>query len=724
MPRKQAPSLRKLPLEDTYRSDRLSIARHFYVPCLGRAVRYSRAAGYFTSSSLSVAAAGLEAFIDGGGTMRLVASPHLTEDDVEAITRGYADRQDVIAGALARGLGSDPPDPVKERLAFLAWLVAHQRLDVKIALVESGNALGIYHEKFGIFEDANGDFVAFSGSANESAGGLVNNFETLDVFRSWDPADARRADEKRRQFDELWHAETKGLAVYAFPDAARDRLIEFQPPGGRRPQPAPEPPDQIPEVATVASTGHGQPSLPPGLTLRDYQRKAVDAWLANKGQGIWEMATGTGKTITALTGLTELADRARTRDTPILAVIMCPLQHLVTQWADEARKFGVEPVVCFESAARWGPRLGDALAALRAGTRKFGLVITTNTTLATSRFNDAIVSWSGALVFIADEVHNAGATSTLGALPPNANYRLGLSATPHRWLDDTGTASIIEYFGDTVFEYGLDQAVRDGVLSPYRYHPLEITLEADETELYLELTRKIGALIGRSSGAVDDTDAASGGLQTLLFARARLVGGARNKLEKLRAVMGPLRDSTHNLVYCSDATSLGQDDADGEKQVLAAVHMLGVDLKMRVASYTHHNSPTERQELRDQFESGALQALVAIRCLDEGVDIPATRRAFILASSTNPRQFIQRRGRVLRRAPGKDRADIFDFITVPPAGALTPTDFETERRLVARELQRVVEFALTAENGPQAFAALLPLRQRYHLLDLGPEEQE
>jgi len=257
------------------------------------------------------------------------------------------------------------------------------------------------------------------------------------------------------------------------------------------------------------------------------------------------------------------------------------------------------------------------------------------------------------------------------------------------------------------------------VLCKYFYHPILVQLHDDEFDDYLELTRRIGRLFGEG----DDIDT-SPVLQGLLIKRARLIATARAKIPSLVQAIGPLKDSTHTIVYCGDGPVEGPAAASIMRHIDAVVGVLGKELGMRVARYVADTPLTRRTKLRQQFRDGIVQALVAIRCLDEGVDIPEIRRAFLLASSTNPRQFIQRRGRILRRAPGKDMAEIYDFIVEPPAEACTPSGglFSVTRNLFARELSRIFEFASLAINGPEALARLLDLRDRLGLLDYHTEE--
>lgn len=298
------------------------------------------------------------------------------------------------------------------------------------------------------------------------------------------------------------------------------------------------------------------------------------------------------------------------------------------------------------------------------------------------------------------------------ALPDHAAYRLGLSATPERRFDPEGSAELTSYFGPTVFSFTLVDAIAAGALVRYRYHPVLVPLNDEEQERYLTLSERIARLAAITGGGLDLGEP-TGPLQMALFERARLLGAASGKVPALADLMEPLRSSSHNLVYCADS----EVRAGQRPQLEAALSLLGRELHMRVNSYTHLTTPPEREERRRRFADGDLQALVAIRCLDEGVDIPEARRGFILASTTNPRQFVQRRGRLLRHAPGKDHADLYDFIVIPPEVSTDDRKlWETERRLVGRELARVMELADAAVNGPEALGQLLDLRRRYDLV--------
>jgi DNA phosphorothioation system restriction enzyme len=707
--------LNNLSLKPSYRSSRDNLVSDFYVPCLTEATLYRRAVGYFTSSALSLAASGLLPFIKKRGRMCLVASPYFNSEDIEAIKQGYISRREVIERALIRGLSQKHESGiVRDRLGFLAWLISEGLLDIKIAVLEKGNTVGIYHEKIGIFEDGAKNRVAFTGSANESAGGLLSNFESIQVFRSWINGDAERLAPLVSDFEELWSDKTQYLKVYEFPEAARKELLQFRP--TRLPAADPEQSEgNFVQASTVMN--FGSPEIPKQIVVRDYQKKAVEKWFEAGGRGLLRMATGTGKTVTALALLSQLFRIGQREGRSLVCVVVCPFQHLVSQWAEQAAKFNILPIKCMESRELWADEFRESVMAVREGHFPFVMAIATNSTFQGDLFQETVKKIRSDFLLIADEVHNMGAQAAREALPENAVFRLGLSATPERWFDDTGTQSLLAYFGEIVFELGLRDAISIGALSKYDYFPHVVELTSDELGQYLEITAQI-ARVSSSDSKTLESDSSDERIRMLLIRRAQLVAVARNKLPRLAEAIQPFLQTSHNLVYCGTGSIEAEDDTS-IRQLDAVVKLLGNDLGMRVNSYTADTYLEERDELRQLFVTGTLQVLVAIRCLDEGIDIPETRRAFILASSSNPKQFIQRRGRILRLAPGKGLAEIHDFIVVPPADAFSSDLLAVERKLLRKELQRVVEFAGLADNGPKAMEALLPLRMRYNLLDVG-----
>ena len=451
----------------------------------------------------------------------------------------------------------------------------------------------------------------------------------------------------------------------------------------------------------------GSPQLPPNLQLRSYQQQAITNWFQNQGRGTLKMATGSGKTITALAIATQLYQQIGLQ----VLIIVCPFRHLVTQWGRECEKFNLQPILACESIHKWQSKFSYQLARINTRQQEFLTIITTNETLITPGFQTQLRYLPDRTLMIGDEVHNLGAKKRAASLPPNIGLRLALSATPERHYDDIGTQSILDYFGDILQpEFTLKDAIEQGALVHYLYYPILVELTESESEAYLKLSRAIARkLLYQSKDRAfnyDDTP----DLTPLLMQRARLIGAASNKLTALKTLMQDRLNTSHTLFYCGDGSS------DSIQQLTAVTHLLGNELGYRVNTYTAATSRPDREQLRQQFESGALQGLVAIRCLDEGIDIPAIKHAVILASSTNPRQFIQRRGRILRPDLGKDRATLYDMVVLPPQ--LDRDTLEIERNLLKKELLRQIEFADLADNAATARTQLLTIQKRYGLMDL------
>src|SRR5690349_21147391 len=665
-----------------------------------------------------MAADGPLEIIKGRGAMKLDASPELSEKDLAAIVKGYEQKDVAVTKTITSQLLADSAVSAAWRLGLLGQLISQGRLEIKLAVLKRADGTaGIYHEKFGVFEDEVGDCVTFFGSSNESKGGLRSNFESVVVFRSWFESDADDVEAIQSDFDALWENRTPNLEVFDFPEAATEALVRLVVPrqGGKVQG---EPTTEL-QVADQTPGEVGEPRALSGVQMpaefepRPYQQDAIVSWLRNDGHGTLEMATGTGKTYTALAAAVRLHEHLKATGKPLFCVVACPYQHLVRQWADAAREFGIDPVLCYLSADQWRDRLTEEVHAVRVGAADFAFAIATNSTFTGKAFAETAAEFPRQSLLIADEAHNLGTAKARAALTESYRYRLALSATPERAYDDEGTNFLSAYFGETVFSFGLAEAIEAGALTPYEYFPHVVYLEDEELDQYLHLTAKIARL----SFANEDQQV-EGPLLMLLVQRARILAGAQGKLSALAEVVRPISDTTHNLFYCGDGT-VDKGETTAEKQLDAVVKVLGLQLGMRVQSYTHENFAGERDLLRERFARGDLQGLVAIRCLDEGIDIPETRRAFILASSTNPRQFVQRRGRVLRRAPGKESAAIHDFLVLPPPDTVPPGLWQTERRLVERELNRIGLFAKLALNGVQALRSLADVRERYELLHIG-----
>ena len=678
----------------SYRTNMGNIVDMFYIPCMERSIKYCRAVGYFTSSGLAVAAKGLASFIKGEGKMYLVAGPQLREEDYKAIIKGYEDRQSIITKSLLYQLNQPVDKIVKNRLSCLAWLIANDRLEIKIAIPrftgKGLNELGIYHEKIGIFEDTDGNKVAFTGSPNETAGGLVNNFESIDVYSSW--KDPLRVADKETQFTHLWSNSTECLEVLTFTQAVREKLLEFKTPSMPT---ADDESSQTLEQGQLHGTG-------PAISPRKYQSDAIDKWVGNEYSGILNMATGTGKTKTALFAVQKVSQNQRS----LLVVVVAPYKHLVEQWANEVKLFGHSYAICSSDYPDWLNDINQFRMALAVGSLSNAFLVTTYDTFVSPSFQNNISKIKSSKMIIADEVHHLGASSRRISLD-QYNYRLGLSATPERTYDPDGTAWLLNNVGPIVFEFSLGDAIPD-YLCPYNYYIQEVVLTRQEQEDYQKVMADISLACARGGNLQEEDPAANVQLGALLRKRQDIIGSASNKLQSLAKIVEEIKatgvDSlNYSLFYASSGLF---DDL-----IFLLSHRFG----LKVSKFTFEESRDERRQILFNFEEKYIQAIVAKKCLDEGMDIPPTRKAFILASSSNPMEFIQRRGRVLRKYSGKTIADIYDFF-VTPSPELEINEYD--RKLVERELARMTEFTKTALNKAYCERILLPIKRRYNLLHL------
>ncbi|MCK6580452.1 MAG: DEAD/DEAH box helicase family protein [Anaerolineae bacterium] len=678
-------TLKQLTFPITIDTSSADIIADFFVPALSASVRYDRGVGYFSAGWLKLTARGMVTFAGNGGHARWVTSPILAEDDWLALQQGTAARHDLaLRTALERNIAELEKTLEKDTLSALAWMVADEILDFRLALPRNKLQGGEFHDKFGIFTDGDGQRVSFSGSYNESIQG-TRNYESLRIFSSWDPAYSPIVHSEHERFERLWNNLDPNVQVYTLPDAARASILKLRS----------EPRPYLLSNRSILTLTVMEPRVPPELALRDYQLQAIEAWFTNGSRGILEMATGTGKTKTSLSAMARLYEQERR----LALIISVPYQHLVDQWFEDAKAFGLQPILAYKRKADWLNKLHQQVLEYNRNDRKIISVITTHTTFIDSDFRNIISGLQGPCLLIADEVHHLGAARSRAALPENISARLGLSATPDRWYDEGGTLALRGYFGDTVFRLDLSDAIKRGILVPYIYYPQVVELTLDEMVEYQEISEQISKLTGILSTKHDEN--LEDRLEKLLFQRTRLLNSASEKITALKALISKTPNAQHTLFYCSP------------EQIDQVSHIVGWEYGWNINRFTAEEDNDERQRLLTEFDNCNIQALVAMKCLDEGVDVPSTRTAYILASSSNPREFIQRRGRVLRRAPNKEIATIYDFIVVPPQSWYIENSINSDKSIVEREFRRFKEFADSAQNKHQALSVVWDIAEQY-----------
>lgn len=655
----------EMTLKETYDSDEDHILNDFYIPILANSVQYDRLAGYYSSTALAASAKGMAQFLQNRGKMRLVTSIQISTGDQKAIMEGLNTPEEVIARMMETDLNL--ADRLKtDHLAALAWMLAEKTLEIKVVvpLTKEGefdtkclDYSSIYHQKIGILYDSEKNIVSFSGSINETGKAWNENVEEFKVFCSWKPGQDKYGAEDAKRFEKFWYGRSSRAVVFDLPAAIRQKLIQSAP--------------KTEAEAVLKLNGNGSVSPP-----RSYQIEAADKWFDNNRRGILEMATGTGKTRTAIDCIRRTFDML---DDPIkLVVVSCPYLHLVSQWVDDLRDFNIEALVAHGGVASWPTRLSSQLLRLSEGIRKNMVLVTTHDTLSSEKFTKMIKQCDVQSLIVADEVHRLGAEQKIEGLIDVYNDRLGLSATPERYFDDDGTRKIFEYFGGKVFEFSLNDAIKKGHLTEYKLFPHVAYLSNEEMAGYRACSRQYAI---ESSKKEPNKKI----LQSCMFRRADIIRSASSKLDAFENILNSIEKLDHCLVYCS-------------AQQLDSVSEILHRRKIMYHRFTYKETEAEKTKLLSTFSRGDTDVLLAIKCLDEGVDVPATKTAIILASSGNPAEFVQRRGRVLRPSEGKNHAVIHDVVALPPYVPINEVYTEREEKILEKEFKRLEEFASSASN--------------------------
>ena len=694
------------------------------IPGFQSATSVKGAFGWFSAEWIARLAPGLAEYLNRQGTLPIdfVVAPVFFPSERAAVEEAYSMsteeairrvREVFIEGKVhATALG-------KHALDCLAWMVATDRLRLMIAVPNSDSN---YHPKMWLFDDGIHQVLA-RGSGNATGHGLSTGVEHIDVDVTWNEDSRKRVRDGISILEDWANGRSQGIdRIVALPEALEEDIVRTAPA---------EMPSRSDYLNAVKEDNNPswaidssqklldrfvpiRSSQPPRLAIpRDlewqsgiyaYQNEAVTAWekSSNPERGIISMATGAGKTITALICATRLQDRLS--DDPLLIVISAPSIPIITQWVNEVQKFGIKAI-----APSLEPDLASSLTGvfMALGVGGTHVLIVSNKTLCSSNFQSTLKQKLNSkirTVFIADEAHTLGAKGFITNKPSFFERRLALSATPERQYDPDGTQEIFSFFGPPVYDFGLDRAI-GFCLSPYNYYVHVTLLGGDELYEYLEITRRIGKYIAKTKANItDETDDET--LTGLLIRRRSIIETATAKANLLRDLLEyrGSRSLTHTLIYVS---------AKNPSQFTDTSTVLK-DLDIKWAPVTQETTAKPRllEETLRTFEKGGYQILLAKKVLDEGVDIPNIREAFIIASSTVEREWIQRRGRVLRLHPGKDFAIVHDFLALPPADMM---DQDT-RKIVLTELNRALAFAEHANNaaGPEGvFERLKKIRDYY-----------
>ena len=506
------------------------------------------------------------------------------------------------------------------------------------------------------------------------------NIEKFKVFLSWE--DSKFMDSDIEEFYDYWNNLNPYLEVIDIPKAAKEGLITYAP-------------KTIEEVIQL-DIGDKSPKQNDERKLREYQEKAISEWTSNGFRGIFEMATGTGKTFTALNCIKEVFNN----NSRLLTVIACPYAHLVEQWANDVENNFDIPIYNIYSSgnANWKPDFNDLMLNLDLGIIDKAIILTTHKTFSSVLFTSKISEIDVPSLLVVDEMHHVVSKSYSEGLLDFYNYRLGLSATPRVFSNEEGTEYVFDYFEGIVFTFDLIGALttigEDGktYLAQYDYHPLKVGLNSYELSEFYRLSQRIKELYPMNQKEE------SKAYQALKFQRANIIKNAESKYDCLREILRGYDDLDHLIVFCSPQ----QID-----NVLEILKQEGIDPSHRFTNNEgtkkskQFGGLSQREYLVNKFDEGYFKSLVAIKCLDEGVDIPSATTVIIMSSSTNPGEYIQRRGRVLRRSESKDKAVIYDMVVMEYDSVGVPID-----DIVHYEKIRVDDFINSSDNAGECLELL------------------
>ena len=631
-------SLDELNIQDEYRSSDCSIIDNFYIPCLEKSVVYKRAVGFFSSTSISLAAKGLTALIKAGGKMHLVASPELSDEDVEAITQGIKRREDIIAEVTKQELEREFNKVVQHRLICLAWLLSQNLLDIKLAIPKNLQQKGIYHEKLGIFEDTEGNIVTFTGSVNESLTALIANFECIDVYCSWHIGVKNRAFHKRDNFNKLWNNQTNNLDVIEFPEAAKRSLLNFCP-------------DKKPEFELFFTDEYDyKPKLVSEKKRNEYrvedeitsktknrwrhQAEAKQAFLKHRC-GILEMATGTGKTRTAISILQHLVD---SQDVKTIIVTTIGTD-LLDQWVEQLYEVASDLNPQFRVLRHYNKfyekdeyELDPEFSILVISSKSLRNVLRTLT--YSDRKN---------LLIIYDEVHSFGSPQMiedLTGLSDGIAYRLGLSATPEREYDLDGTTFIEEHIGSVIYQFSIEEAIRRGILCEFNYYPIEYE-PSDEDKGKIQSLYRTQQARKKAGNPMSKKD--------FWTALARVHKVSEAKLPYFQQFV------VDNLEILDNCIIFVEERPYGE-QVIDIIHRY-------IHDFHTYYAEDNKQNLID-FSLGKISCLVTCHKISQGIDIKSLRSVILFSSSRARLETVQRIGRCLRKDPNnpQKKAVVVDLV--------------------------------------------------------------
>lgn len=732
--------------DGTYRPGETYSPERFFNDGLKNSRNFDLQLGYFSSATISVLAEGFATFISQGGQMRLIINQIVSKEDKETITKGLlGDVIDCVDLTNFCELKKTFDEYQEQFFRCLAYMIAQKRIEIKI--IKPKGDKGIAHTKSGQFRD-NDTITSFTGSANFTISGLFNNIEEIKIDRSDspDPMTQNRIVSQRKSFDDIMGErldyieylspeKLEAVVSTCYHDASIEELLDVEKQletirryRGKSRNAAF---DKSLIAMRTDELARREPHFPFSSGPRDYQKRAFENWKNNQQKGLFSMATGTGKTLTALNCLLEIYKRKGYYK----AIILVPTQTLVEQWVQECKKFDFRNIIsAYSKNSKWKDEID--LLHLREDfnpTNKADsfIIISTYASFVRNNVFESLNTFSKKqTLFIADEAHNMGAKRVLDRID-SIKYlrRIGLSATPNRQFDEIGNNKIKEFFGSTdgyTFEYSMREAIDNDFLCRYYYYPHVVNLNDTEMTEYIKVSKQLCKLYNADNDTFTESDDI---LMALLLKRKRIIHKASQKKKVFEDILKMRYQEKGNLKYTLvyvpegnrpdynadifDSSDVLTTDSESEHLIDEYTQIVcGISPTTTVRQFTSNS--VERSKILEDFADGRLEVLTSMKCLDEGVDVPRSEMAIFCASTGNPRQFVQRRGRILRKHKDKYRAIIHDLIVAPCVG-IDEGNYKMERNLLATELRRVRDFASLSENADFTYKALGSITDYYNL---------
>ena len=704
--------LKDIDLKNSYSTGYVE-PKEFLTESLIESDRFDLGLGFFSSSGIRSLAPGFALFIANGGKMRVIINQVLSAEDKLSIENGINEKVDFVEKKILTNIEQLTTTFSRANDLFFrcfSYLISIKRIEF-VATISTKGGLG--HDKYGVFSDSKGDKVAFIGSANWSKTALDFNGETITAFSSWN--DEIRVAEYQQLFEETWKHDTPHLIhiplekikthiTGKFPQESLSELIK----AGielRELEDLAEPKlnskhkSLSKELIEKIELKEAEPRFP-FPEERDIQKDAYKAWFENNYQGIFAMATGSGKTVTALNCVLKQYHV----NGFYKVIITVPTQALAVQWEKEVKSFNFRDIISTFSDRDWKQSLNRYITQSIFDSKKNIIIITTYATFNRPDFQKFMLKTRSLdnFIYIADEAHNVGSPTSLKFLPYKIQKRIGLSATPERIYDEIGSDQLYSFFNSMppkyTFRYTMKQAIDDRILCKYDYFPIFIELTQDEMNEYRKISRQLCAFIDPK------TNKYSKEAEMLLLKRKRIIHKAQNKKNAVTNLLNKLKETKkldYTFVFVPEGFEPNYSEIETYEIESEDIHIIDeYALMFKREGYTYHkyiSGLKDSESILKSFSKGYIKILLSMKCLDEGVDIPRAEHAIFCSSTGNPRQFVQRRGRVLRTSKGKEKATIWDLIVFPPFDEKND-NFSIEKNMFSSEVKRIVNFAALADN--------------------------